>query len=133
MQVVLLYSSRKLVCKRNKEAVRLGRCTMWCMQRSRNSTVMTILTRVQRLLVRSLQPSLITPNMTSCMACVCVCLLPRLCWPEFSLAVACLAQSQELHCLYNQVSQSLERRTTIKLSVPVDVCFSVDSSFHFYN
>lgn len=63
------------------------------------------------------------------MACVCVCLLPRLRWPGFSPAVACLAQSQGLHCLYNQASLGLGGRTTMKLSVPVDVCFSVDSSF----
>lgn len=62
------------------------------------------------------------------MACVCVCLLPRLHWPGFSPAVACLAQSQGLHCLYNQASLSLGRRTTMKLSVLVDVCFYADFS-----
>ncbi|CAB1455798.1 unnamed protein product, partial [Pleuronectes platessa] len=68
--------------------------------------------RVQRLLVRSLQPSLITPDVTSCMACVCVCLLPCLRWPGFSPAVACLARSQGLHCLYNPGSLDPGRATT---------------------
>ena len=84
--------------------------------------------RVQRLLVRSLQPSLITPDVTSCMACVCVCLLPCLRWPGFSPAVACLAQSQGLHCLYNQASLDPGRATTRTASVPVDVCFTVNAS-----
>lgn len=40
------------------------------------------------------------------MACVCMCLLPRLRLPGFSPAVACLAQSQGPFCLHKQASMS---------------------------
>lgn len=73
---------------------------------------------VQRLLVQSLQPSLITPDMASCMACICEDLLSRLHRPESGPAVACLAQSQGLQDLL-----TLGRIATKELCVSVDVRF----------